>query len=60
MLTGEFGIALTQAGSDAALRQPQNNAKILLSAFKASVGTPPPSGQGEVVPLAALHKLGLK
>ena len=60
-LNGTFGIAVTQAGSDTALRQPQNNAKILLSAFKASVGTPPPSGgQGVAVPFAYLHKLGLK
>jgi hypothetical protein len=60
-LQGAFGIAATDAGGDTALRQPQNNAKILLSAFKASIGTPPPSGaQGEAVPLADLHKLGLK
>ncbi len=60
-LNGTFGIAATQAGGDTALRQPQNNARILLSAFKASVGTPPPSGaQGEAVPLTDLHKLGLK
>ena len=60
-LNGSFGIAVTQAGIDTALRQPQNNAKILLSAFKASVGTPPPSGaQGVAVPFTDLRKLGLK
>jgi hypothetical protein len=60
-LNGAFGIAATDAGGDTALRQPQNNARILLSAFKASVGTPPPSGaQGNAVPLAVLHRLGVK
>jgi hypothetical protein len=61
-LTGQFGIAATTAGEDSSLTQPQNNAKILLSAFKDSVGTPPPppsSGSGQSLP-AALQQLGLK
>jgi len=59
-LTGAFSIAATQAGGDTSLPQPQNNAKILLSAFKASVGTHSPSGRRTAVPLADLHRLGLK
>lgn len=61
-LTGAFGIAATTAGEDSSLTQPQNNAKILLSAFKASVGTPPPppsSGSGQSLP-AMVQQLGLK
>jgi hypothetical protein len=61
-LTGAFGIAATTAGEDTSLPQPQNNAKILLSAFKASVGTPPPppaTGTGQNLS-AALQQLGLK
>ena len=41
-LTGSFDIAATDAGQDTSLPQPQNNARILLSAFKASVGTAGP------------------
>jgi hypothetical protein len=62
-LTGAFGIAATTAGGDSSLTQPQNNAKILLSAFKASVGVPPPSASraaGRLITFADLHKLGIK
>jgi hypothetical protein len=41
-LTGSFDIAATDAGQDTSLPQPQNNARILLSAFKASVGAAGP------------------
>ena len=43
-LTGTFNIAACSASGDSSLPQPQDDAAILLSAFKASVGTPPPSG----------------
>ncbi len=43
-LTGSFNIAACTASEDSSLPQPQDDAAILLSAFKASVGTPPPSG----------------
>jgi hypothetical protein len=62
-LTGVFSIAATSAGEDATLPQPQNNAKILRSAFRASVGTPAPSGRpgaGRRISFADLHRLGLK
>jgi hypothetical protein len=57
-LTGAFNIAATSASQDSALPQPQDNARILLNAFLASVGTPPPSGS-QATPLssAALHQL---
>ncbi len=42
-LTGDFNIAACQASEDSSLPQPQDDAQILLSAFRASVGTPPPS-----------------
>jgi hypothetical protein len=42
-LTGTFNIGVTEASTDSSLPQPQDDAAILLSAFKASVGTPPPS-----------------
>jgi hypothetical protein len=42
-LTGTFNIAATSASEDSTLPQPQDDAAILLSAFLASVGTPPPS-----------------
>jgi hypothetical protein len=35
-LNGTFAVAVTSAGGDTSLAQPQNNAQILLSAFKAS------------------------
>jgi hypothetical protein len=35
-LNGTFAVAVTSAGGDTSLAQPQNNALILLSAFKAS------------------------
>ncbi len=41
-LTGTFDVGVCSAASDSSLPQPQDNAKILLSAFKASVGLPPP------------------
>ena len=43
-LAGNFDVGFTSASTDSSLPQPQDDAKILLSAFKASVGTPPPSG----------------
>jgi hypothetical protein len=65
-LNGTFGIAATTAGEDSSLTQPQNNAKILISAFKASEGTPPPSAARESVRHISfsdarqqLHRLGL-
>ncbi len=62
-LTGAFGIAATTAGEDSSLPQPQNNAKILLSAFRASVGTPPGSSArpatGHRITFAELRGLGL-
>jgi hypothetical protein len=45
-LTGDFYVGFNSAGEDSALPQPQDEAKILLSAFKASVGTPPPPPPG--------------
>jgi hypothetical protein len=42
-LTGTFNIAACEASEDSTLTQPQDDAAILLSAFRASVGTPPPS-----------------
>jgi hypothetical protein len=42
-LTGTFNIGVTEASTDSTLPQPQDDAAILLSAFRASVGTPPPS-----------------
>jgi hypothetical protein len=41
-LTGSFDVAVCSASEDSTLPQPQDDAKILLSAFKASVGLPPP------------------
>jgi hypothetical protein len=41
-LTGDFYVGFCSAAEDSSLPQPQDEAKILLSAFKASVGTPPP------------------
>jgi hypothetical protein len=43
-LTGTFDVGFCSAAEDSSLPQPQDEAKILLSAFKASVGLPPPSG----------------
>ena len=57
-LNGNFQIAASFAGEDSSLPQPQNNARILLSAFKDSVGTPAPSGgpgAGRRVSAAGLH-----
>jgi hypothetical protein len=42
-LTGNFNIAACEASEDSSLTQPQDDDQILLSAFLASVGTPPPS-----------------
>jgi hypothetical protein len=39
-LRGTFSVAVSFAGEDSSLSQPQNNAQILLSAFKASAGEP--------------------
>ena len=52
-LTGSFDVGVTaRRRTDSSLPQPQDDAKILLSAFKASVGTPPPSGSR-----AAAHRI---
>ena len=62
-LNGNFGIAATTAGEDTSLPQPQNNAKILRAAFKASVGTPAssrPAAGSRRISISELHRLGLK
>ena len=59
-LTGTFNIAATSASEDSSLPQPQDDAAILLSAFLASVGTPPPSASQAAtgrLSAAELHKL---
>jgi hypothetical protein len=59
-LTGTFNIAATSASEDSSLPQPQDDAAILLSAFLASVGTPPPSASQVAagrLSAADLHKL---
>jgi hypothetical protein len=61
-LTGTFNVAATEAYGDPSVHQPADNAKILLSAFKASVGTPPPpppSGSAAThrISRAGLHHL---
>ena len=62
-LSGTFQIAITSAGEDSALPQPQSNPKVLLGAFKASVGLPPSSRQEAVrrISIAEMrHSLGFK
>ena len=62
-LSGTFQIAITSAGEDSALPQPQNNPKVLLGAFKASVGVPPASRQETArrISIAEMrHSLGFK
>ncbi len=59
-LTGSFDVGFCSASTDSSLPQPQDDAKILLSAFKASVGTPPPSRSRAAASRtsgAELHKL---
>lgn len=61
-LTGTFNVAVTEAYGDPSVPQPADNAKILLSALKASVGVPPPpppSGPAATHRLsrAGLHRL---
>jgi hypothetical protein len=62
-LTGSFNIAVTEAYGDPSVHQPADNAKIMLSAFAASVGLPPPpppSGSGAAagrISGARLHRL---
>jgi hypothetical protein len=59
-LTGDFNIAACEASEDSTLPQPQDDAAILLSAFLASVGTPPPSASQAATGRlsgAELHKL---
>jgi len=60
-LNGTFGVAATFAGEDASLSQPQNNARILLSAFKASAREPDGGDQQAVhrISVADLHRLGI-
>jgi hypothetical protein len=62
-LSGTFQVAVSFDGEDSTLPQPQNNPKILLSAFKASVGLPPASRQEAVrrISFADLrHSFGLR
>jgi hypothetical protein len=59
-LTGTFNIAATSASEDSSLPQPQDDAAILLSAFLASVGTPPPNASHAAtgrLSAAELHQL---
>ncbi len=49
-LKGTFAVAVSFAGEDSSLSQPQNNAQIVLSAFKASVGTPRSVNSGRSPP----------
>jgi len=57
-LTGTFNIGVCSASEDSSLTQPQDDAQILLSAFRASVGTPPPSAAtAGRLSSAELHKL---
>jgi hypothetical protein len=55
-LTGSFDIAVCSAAGDSTLTQPQNNAKILLSAFAASTKSGGPEAPSRVISGAALHK----
>ncbi len=62
-LNGTFQVALSAPGEDSSLKQPQNNAKTLLSAFAASVGVPPASRMdaGRRISFAEMHHiLGFK
>lgn len=52
-LTGNFAIGYCSAAGDSSLPQPQDEAKILLSAFKASVGLPPPPPPGAARPMSS-------
>jgi|HubBroStandDraft_6_1064221.scaffolds.fasta_scaffold49094_2 hypothetical protein len=59
-LTGTFDVGFCSASTDSSLPQPQDDAKILLSAFAASVGTPPASRSQAVahrISAAKVHKL---
>ena len=59
-LAGNFNVGFTSASQDSSLPQPQDNARILLSAFKASVGVPPASGSRAAaarISSAEVHKL---
>lgn len=47
ILNGNFDIAATTASEDSSLTQPQDDAQILLSAFRASVGVPAPTASQE-------------
>jgi len=49
VLNGTFAVAVCGAGEDPALTQPQNNAQILLSAFKASASTATTGGSRQAV-----------
>jgi hypothetical protein len=63
VLNGTFSVALCGAGEDTTLTQPQNNAQILLSAFKASTGMAPSAGSGAAVrgiSSADLSRLGIQ
>jgi hypothetical protein len=55
-LTGSFDIAVCSAAGDSSLTQPQNNAKILLSAFADSTKSGGPEAASHVISGAALHK----
>jgi hypothetical protein len=58
-LTGAFDIAATSASGDPAVPQPADNAAILLSAFKASVGTAGPSSGRRITIAQMKRMLGL-
>jgi hypothetical protein len=60
-LNGTFSIAVCFAGENSSLPQPQNNARILLSAFKASAGEPDSGSRAAVhrISFADLHRLGI-
>ena len=58
-LSGAFDIAATSASEDSSLPQPQDNAAILLSAFKASTSSEHGPGHNiSVAQIKQLFKLG--
>jgi len=57
-LTGDFYVGFCSAGEDSSLPQPQDEAAIMLSAFKASVGVPPPPPpSARPISSAELHRV---
>jgi hypothetical protein len=61
ILNGTFSVAVSFAGEDSLLTQPQNNAQIVLSAFKASAGEPDSGSRQAVRRISStdLHRLGI-